>query len=237
MTIPEYLRPFVVSTDPVDVVDAGEFDICLPTNTRTPAPVAVLVHGGPMREPPNVAPRQWPVFRGYAAALAARGIAAVMFDHALLRSIDYPKAAGQLASILHAIRDSADVDPDRVAIWFFSGGGPLAATVLRQPAPWLRTVALSYPMLHPLGPAAGFSPAAELTARTRVPILLTRAGLDSPTLLGAQQEFIDAAFRHGVTLTVIDVPDGHHAFDTTDDSEQSRLAIHRALDFIHEQLS
>ena len=107
---------------------------------------------------------------------------------------------------------------------------------MREPAPWLRTVAFSYPMLRPLGPAAGFAPAAELRTSTGIPILLTRARLDFPDLLAAQQEFVDAGRAQGVDLTVLDVADGHHGFDITDDTDQARLAIVAGLDFIQAHL-
>ena len=54
----------------------------------------------------------------------------------------------------HGVAEMARADPrvdaDRVAIWFFSGGGLLLADWLRRPPGWLRGVAASYPPLAPL---------------------------------------------------------------------------------------
>lgn len=237
MTIPVYLQPFVVPTKPVTVIDVGGFDVYVPSDAAGPAPVTVLVHGGPFLEAPAAPPRQWPVFRGYGAALAARGIAAVMFDHVLLRSVGYAAACAQLDATVTAAKALSAVDADRVALWFFSGGGPLAAWALRTPPPGLRAIALSYPMLRPMGPVSGFSPAAELGSAGHLPILLTRVGLESPELATTQAEFINAAHAVRADLKVIDVPDGHHSFDIVDDSDQSRHAITEAIDFLHARLT
>jgi dienelactone hydrolase len=217
-------------------VNADGFDIYLPAE-QTAAPVTILVHGGPMREQPVAPPRQWPVFRGYAAALVGRGIAAAMFDHALLRSLDYAAAAAQLAGAIDAARAHPSIDADRVALWFFSGGGPLASEALRNPPSWLRTVLLSYPLLRPLGDVAGFSPESELSAAGRLPIVLTRVGLEFADLAAAQNDFVGAALSQGINLTVIEVPNAHHAFDVADDTDESRRALEQALDFVKERLA
>jgi hypothetical protein len=236
MTRPDYLREFVLPCPPAAAIDVDGFDFYLPA-TQAAAPVTILVHGGPMRAQPVAPPRQWPVFRGYASALVARGVAAVMFDHALLRSLDYAAAAAQLTQVVDAARAHTSVDADRVALWFFSGASPLAAGVLRNPPPWLRTVAFSYPMMQPLGQVAGFSPTSELPAVGRLPILLTRVGLEFPDLLPAQDDFVGTSRSRGINLTVIEVPNGHHAFDVADDTDESRDALEQALTFVHERLT
>jgi acetyl esterase/lipase len=236
MMRPDYLREFVLPCPPVGAIEVDGFDLYLPA-AQAASPVTILVHGGPMREQPVAPPRQWPVFRGYASALVARGIAAVMFDHALLRSLDYAAAAEQLAEVVEAARMHSDVDADRVALWFFSGGSPLAAGALRNPPSWLRTVAFSYPMLQPLGQVAGFSPTSELPAAGLLPILLTRVGLEFADLVPAQDDFVGAARSKGINLTVIEVPNAHHAFDVADDTDESRDALERALTYVHERLA
>lgn len=237
MTRPDYLGEFVLPTAPATAIECGAIDLYLPPTPRVAVPVTILVHGGPMREAPVVPPRQWPVFRGYAAALVARGIAAAMFDHALLRSLDYGTAVAQLAEVIDTVRAQPAVASERVALWFFSGGGPLAASALRDRPPWLRILVLSYPMLRPLNDVAGFAPAAELGGAGQVPMLLTRVGKEFPRLAAEQDEFAAAARSQGVDLTVIEVPDGQHGFDVADDTDQSRQALNEALDFVQAQLA
>jgi acetyl esterase/lipase len=236
MTRPDYLREFVLPCQPAVAIEVDGFDLYLPA-AQAAAPVTILVHGGPMRAQPVAPPREWPVFRGYASALVARGVAAVMFDHALLRSLDYAAAAARLAQVVDSARAHTSVDADRVALWFFSGGSPLAAGTLRNPPPWLRTIALSYPMLQPLGQVAGFSPTSELPAAGRLPILLTRVGLEFADLVPAQDDFVGAARSEGIDLTVIEVPNAHHAFDVADDTDESRDAIEQALTYVQERLA
>jgi hypothetical protein len=118
----------VVPTDPVDPLDRGEFDLYLPAHGG-PRPVVVLVHGL-FPEPPPVSPRRTPFFRAYAAQLARRGVAAVVLDHELTDGMRYPEAAATLDRTLTAVRAGSEVDGGSVAVWFFSGGGPLAYPVL-----------------------------------------------------------------------------------------------------------
>ncbi len=233
---PDHLREFVLPATPVTPVDAGGFDLYLPASAD-PVPLAVLVHGGPMREEPVATPRGWPVFRGYAAALVARGIAAAVFDHAVLRSLDYAAATARLTEVVAAARAHAGVDPGRVAVWAFSGGGPLVSDLLRTPPAWLRTVALSYPALETFGGVEGFRPVDSLPTVGGLPVRVTRVGREFEALVAAQEEFVAAAGAHDVDLTVIEVPDAHHAFDVVDDTDASRRAIEQALAFVATRLA
>ena len=235
MTRPDHLREFVLPTPATTPLDAGGFDLYVPRADN--APLVVLVHGGPMREDPGPTPRHWPVFRGYASALVQRGVAAAMFDHALLKSVDYALAATELAEVVAAARAHDGVDADHVAVWFFSGAGPLAAPLLNDRQPWLRTLALSYPVLTPFVPVDGFRPVDELTSARRLPVVLTKAGLDVPEFATGQDEFIAAARAHAVNLEVIEVPHGHHSFDVVDDTQKSRTALETALDLVRAHLA
>ncbi len=72
------------------------------------------------------------------------------FDHRLQSVADYSIAAQDVASAVEQARGFDGVDPDRVGLWFFSGGGLLVADWLAAPPPWLRCVAMTYPVLTPL---------------------------------------------------------------------------------------
>jgi dienelactone hydrolase len=127
------------------------------------------------------------------------------------------------------------VDPDRVAIWFFSGGGLLLADWLRTPPGWLRCVATTYPVLAPL-PGwevdPRFRPAQTVASAGGLPIVLTRAGRERPEIAATVEAFTTAADRCGAKLEVIDVPNGRHGFDMLDDTEESREAVRRALNAV-----
>ena len=98
----------IVPTDLVDPLDRGEFDLYLPQQGGRP-PVVVLVHGL-FPEPPPVSPRRTPFFRAYAAQLARRGTAAVVFDHELTGGMRYGEAAATLARTIAAVRADDRVD-------------------------------------------------------------------------------------------------------------------------------
>src|SRR5581483_6874089 len=87
------------------------------------------------------------------------------------------------------------IDSERLAVWVFSGGGPLLTRFVRDTPAFVRCLVAFYAALdlrHVIPAAADaaiadqmhqFSPAAHLQpATTRVPMLVARAGLDAPVL-------------------------------------------------------
>ncbi|WP_433087567.1 hypothetical protein ACQP1P_16610 [Dactylosporangium sp. CA-052675] len=143
-------------------------------------------------------------------------------------------------------REHPRVDGDRIALWFFSGGGPLCADWLRDPPSWLRCVALTYPRLggselepsfrpidavEAVGAAAAAGVAGAMRA-SALPIVLTRVGLERPDLAATVAEFVAAARFAEANLTIVDVPAGRHAFDTLDDTDASRYAVGQAVDHV-----
>jgi acetyl esterase/lipase len=216
MAVPDFLKPFVLPVDPTEPERRGRVDLYLPSET-TPRPAIVFVHGGPVPAEATPTPRDWPVFRGYGSLAAARGCVGVTVDHRLHDLNAYPAAAEDVAAAVRVAREDPRVDPDRIAIWFFSGGGPLLTDWLRESPPWLRCVAATYPIL------------ATPPDRATTPVVLTRVGLEQPRIAATVEAFIAAAGLAGIPLTVVDVPHGHHSFDMVDDTDESRAAIEEAF--------
>lgn len=215
----------IVPTRPAMPADRGGFDLYLPDSVPRP-PVVVLVHGL-FQEPPPVSPRRTPFFRAYASQLAERGVAAVMLDHELTDGMRYPEASATLDRTLSAVRGSGEVDGDQVAVWFFSGGGPLSYPLLAAGHDWLRCVGLTYPLL-PTEDIPGWPSLADaLAGSAATPVVLTRVEHEIPSFVAGQQALLDA---RPDGLTLIDVPAAHHGFDTGPDSEHGRAAVVRALD-------
>jgi dienelactone hydrolase len=128
------------------------------------------------------------------------------------------------------LRRDPRVDGDRLALWFFSGGGLLAADWLREPPAWLRVLALSYPLVAPLPGwpvEERFAPIEAATGAGDLPIVLTRAGREDPAIAALVEQFVAAAHPQ-----IVDVPGGRHSFDVLDDDEASRAAITRATDLV-----
>ncbi|WP_406078958.1 dienelactone hydrolase family protein [Micromonospora sp. NBC_00858] len=233
MTTPVAQRPFVLSTPAAPVERHGNVDLHLPAGAG-PAPAVVLVHGAPL--PPGVPdPRDWMLYRGYGALLAERGVVAALVSYQVADLSALPATADDIAGMIEQVRADPRVDPDRVVLWFFSGGGLFSADWLRVAPPWLRGIALTYPLLIPL-PGweidARFLPVEALGSGAGVPLVLTRAGRDIPPVLAGIEAFLAAATTHGRPVRVIEVPDGPHSFDILDHTPQSEAAVLAARDAV-----
>lgn len=214
----------IVPTRLAASADHGRFELYLPEHVARP-PVVVLVHGL-FQEPPPVGPSRTPFFRAYASQLAQRGVAAVMLDHELTAGMLYPQAAATLDRTLSEVRSSTEVDGDNVAVWFFSGGGPLAYPLLAADHDWLRCVALTYPLL-PIEDIPGWPSFDDaLAGLGDTPVVLTRVEHEIPEFVAGQQALVDA---QPPGLTTIDVPAAQHGFDTGPDTEHGRAAVLQAL--------
>ncbi|OAH10202.1 alpha/beta hydrolase [Streptomyces jeddahensis] len=234
--VPAYMRPFVLDVPERTRERVGRMDLYVPdelAEAEGPRPAVVFVHGGPVPADLRPTPRDWPAFVGYGRYAASLGVFGVTLDHRLHGFDDYGRAAEDIAETVDLLRADPRIDPERIALWYFSGGGLLLADSLAEPPSWLRCAAVTYPVLVPLPgwPAveSRFRPAAAVSAAGRLPIVLTRVGLENAEIAATVEEFLAAAKACGADVEVIDVPDGHHVFDTIDHTEQSRRAVERAM--------
>ncbi|MEV7327157.1 hypothetical protein [Micromonospora sp. NPDC093244] len=233
MTTPVAERPFVLATPAAPVERHGTVDLYVPARTG-PAPAVVVVHGAPL--PPDVPdPRDWLLYRGYGALLAESGVVGALISYQVTELSAMPASADDIAAMVEQVRADPRVDPDRVVLWFFSGGSLFAADWLRDAPPWLRGIALTYPLLVPFpgwDVDARFLPVDALAAGPGVPLVLTRAGRDIPPVLAGIDAFLPAAASHGWQVQVIEVPDGQHSFDILDHTAQSSEAVLAARDAV-----
>ncbi|MGW3957544.1 alpha/beta fold hydrolase [Streptomyces sp. NPDC004752] len=229
---PAHLRPFLLDVPERPRERTANIDL-YPPDAPGPWPAVVFVHGGPLPAGARPTPRDWPSFVGYAQYAADQGVVGVTLDHRLHDVTDYERAAADVAAAVERVRADPRVAADRVALWFFSGGGPLLADWLRTPPAWLRCVAASYPILAPLpnwGLSGGrFRPADAVADAGALPLVLTRAGLEMPEIAATVEEFLTAAEGCGADVEVVDVPHGRHGFETLDTTEESRAAVRRAM--------
>ncbi|MFI6417521.1 alpha/beta fold hydrolase [Streptomyces sp. NPDC050842] len=234
---PTHLLPFLLDVPEAPRERRGRIDLHLPgadALAEGPRPAVVFVHGGPVAPDQRPTPRDTPFFLGYGRYAASLGVVGVTLDHRLHGLADYPRAAQDLVEAVARVRADPRVDGDRVALWFFSTGGLLAADWLAAPPPWLRCVAASYPALAPL-PGWGavesrFRPV-DVVGSTAggPPVVLTRAGREHPAFAATVQDFLDAAAKNGVEVDLVDVPLGHHSFELVDPTDASRAAVERAM--------
>ena len=237
MAEPGYLKPFVLPFDAREPERHGAVDL-YPPDAAEPRPAIVFVHGGPLPADLVSTPRDWPIFRGYASIVAARGVVGVTVDHGLYAVTDYAQAADDVAAAVEFARADPRVDADRVAIWFFSGGGPMLGDWLRAHPAWLRVVAATYSILScPPEYGTRFNPAHAVADAGSLPIVLTRVGLELPQFAATVEEFVTAAQGSGARLEIIDVPNGQHSFDILDHTDESRVAVQRAIDTVLDLLT
>ncbi|MEU9713047.1 alpha/beta fold hydrolase [Streptomyces sp. NPDC047967] len=229
---PAHLRPFLLDVPERPRERSGNTDL-YPPDDPGPHPAVVFVHGGPVPAEARPTPRDWPTLTGYARHVAGQGVVGVTLDHRLHAVTDYGRAAEDVADAVERVRADPRVDADRVALWFFSGGGPMTARWLADPPGWLRCVAANYPILAPL-PGWGltgsrFHPARVLSRAGRLPVVLVRAGRESAEIAATVEEFVAEAARCGANLEIVDVPEGRHGFETLDPVDGAREAVHRAV--------
>lgn len=228
---PAHLRPFLMEVPERSRERVGRVDLYLPDADR-PRPAVVFVHGGPVPADALPTPRDWPTYVGYGRYVASLGAVGVTLDHRLHDLTDYEQAAEDVAEAVELLRADPRVDGEHIALWYFSGGGLLSADWLAAPPPWLRCLAATYPILAPLpnwGLIDRFRPAAAVRTAGRLPIVLTRVGLESAGIATTVEEFLTAAKECEAEVEVIDIPLAHHGFETTDHTEQARHAVDRAV--------
>ncbi|MEU3414912.1 alpha/beta hydrolase [Streptomyces sp. NPDC006658] len=234
---PSFLRPFLLDVPGRPRVRTGRVDLHLPEagDADGPRPAVLFVHGGPLAPDVAPTPRDWPVYLGYARLAASLGAVGAVVEHRLHGLTDYARAADDVTEAVALLRADPRVDPERIALWLFSGGGLLAADWLTAPPRWLRCLALTYPVLAPLpgwdAVSPRFRPVEALPAdgRRLPPLLLTRAGLEIPQIAATVERFLDAAEETRAPVEIVDVPHGVHGFELHDPTDEAREAVTRAV--------
>ncbi|MET8165889.1 dienelactone hydrolase family protein [Streptomyces sp. NPDC005329] len=229
---PAHLHPFPLDVPELPRDRRGSVDLYVP-DADGPRPAVVFVHGGPVPAGARPTPRDWPTLVGYARLAAAEGMVGVTLDHRLHDVADYERAAADVTAAVEQVRADPRVDADRVALWFFSGGGLLTADWLTEPPAWLRCLAASYPILAPL-PNWGltgtrFRPDRAVAHAGTLPVVLLRAGRETPEIAASVEAFVTAAKDCGAQLELVDLPNSHHGFETADPPEEVRPALRHAM--------
>jgi acetyl esterase/lipase len=226
-------------------------DVYSPSGPPRSRPAVILIHGGPI---PKTGAKNMAVFVSYGELLAASGFVAVAFDHRFLAPARLADAGADVADLVAHIRKSAGslgVDPERLAVWAFSGGGPFLAVPLRERPTWLRAVVAYYAILDlqqpPPGDDSGMSGELRQTfsairslgedAKSAPPILVARAALDNPWLNGTIDRFVQTALAKSATLDLLNHPEGRHGFDILDDNARSKQIIRHTLEFLRDHLA
>jgi acetyl esterase/lipase len=236
--------------------DEMKMDIYMPPGLAADArlPAVIFIHGGPLGQNPSPGAKDWGVYRSYGRLMAASGLIGVTFDHRYfsLRARDLERSFGDVEEAIRFVRANAatyHLDPERIALWVFSGGGPHLSLGLRGDATYVRCL-VSYYALLDLGETAArlaespqamesFSPLAWLDKDSGYlpPVLIGRAGLDSTDINRSVEAFVSRMFALNGDINLLNHPLGRHGFDVYDDNEQSRDVIAATVAFLKTRLS
>lgn len=226
----------------------------LPADARLPA--VIFIHGGPLGRivSPGAGAKDWGVYRSYGRLMAASGLVGVTFDHRYLSMSvkDLETSFSDVEALIAFVRANASsfhIDPDRIALWGFSGGGPHLSLGLRGGNTFVRCVVSYYAVLDLTADAARtgqnpqtlerFSPASYVTkdAKYLPPVLIGRAGLDSAGINKSVELFVSRMLAQNADINVLSQPFGRHGFDIYDDTDQSREVIAATVAFVKDRLS
>jgi acetyl esterase/lipase len=217
-----------------------QFDLYAPAAASRASPAVILIHGGPI---PGLGARRWGMFTSYGRILAASGMTGIAFDHRFLGPDRLRDSVADVSDLVKHVRENAKtlgVDANRLALWAFSGGGPLLAAPLRERQNWLKLVVAYYGIMEAPGAASDdrYSAIAALgrDASNAPPIVVARAGRDDPAINSTIDRFLTAANTAGATVDLFTHPSGRHAFDILDAGDRSSQIIRRTLEVLRAQL-
>jgi acetyl esterase/lipase len=225
-------------------------DVYYPVDMRDEEqrPAVLFVHGlGPAQLVEHI--KDSGQYVSWGQLIAASGLIAITFNH---RSpdehISLKDVAGDVDDLVQYVRTYAGelhIDREKLAIWTCSAGVPLGIrSGLRGTPAFVKCLVAHYGPLdmQPLKDEWELTEdeVREFSATTYLeepveklaPMLITRAGLDHPSLNTAIDSFIKEASAKTVALDFMTHPGGHHAFDVLDDVARSHEIIKRTLEFI-----
>jgi len=158
--------------------------------------------------------RGWGLYKDYGRLTAASELVAVTYDKRYPPNPTGVQSASddtlELAKYLRANAAKYNIDPERICLWTFSAGGSLAQLGLNPEYRFKCLVA--YYGLGQAGPRLMLQQHGDKVP----PTLLVRAGHDNPALNNAIDVFAAMALPLNAPLTVLNYPEGVHAFEVED---------------------
>lgn len=184
------------------------------------SPLVIFVNGVGIAEPPL---RRWGIYQSWGRLVAVSGMAAITHD----ARRDAPRE--DLEALVAHVRQNAEryqIDPDQIGIW--------ACSANLQHGSWY---ALNPANAHVKAAVFYYGNIDTTHLRTDLPVLVGRAGLDNVGINASMDGFVQRALRRNATLTLVNLPNGRHAFDLFDPDETSRDAVRATLAFLRSNLA
>jgi acetyl esterase/lipase len=211
-------------------------------------PAVVFVSGYPDSGFEKVVGRKFKdmgAYQSWSQLSAGAGMAAVTYE------CEHPREDG--AAVLRHLQANAanlGIDAQRIALWACSGNVPTALSLIVGNPAGIRCAALCYGYFLDLEEATAVADAAAQFGFARpidslsadmlndTPSLLVRAGADEmPGLNETMDRFVQHSLAANSPLTLINYPEGVHAFDLWDASEPSQAVIRQILSYLKALLS
>lgn len=232
--------------DAVTVRRAGDIDLYYPPESqgRARTPVVIFVTGFPDAGAQRMLGCKFKEMGSYvswAQLVATSGMVAVTYSNT---------DPSDIHAVLRRLREDAStlgIDGCRIAVWSCSGNVPNALSLLMADAcEELASAVLCYPYTLDIDGSSEVADAARQFGfvtpckgksvgdlRRDVPLFIARAGQDQmPGLNDALDRFTAAALACNLPVTLVNHPEGPHAFDLFDHSKTSREIIRRILGFM-----
>jgi len=219
-----------------------------------PLPAVIFVHGDGLAERLEGA-RNWGQYVSWGALIAASGMKAVIAHHRSsmghTRMQDPASDVDDLVTHVRAQATVYGIDPQRIAIWMCSAGGPFGMrTAVRNAPPYVRAIVAYYALLDLLHlretipplldeeTIQEFSPTYDLdkAVGSIAPMLIVKAGHDSPHFNQSISRFVAKAESKQVNIELLTHPEGQHGFDIFDNDATSRTLIQQTLAFLQTHL-
>lgn len=176
-------------------------------------PVVIFANGITMTVP------DWRFYQDWARLVATRGMIAIIYQ------ARHNTAMQDNDALLQHLRTNATelgINKDRMGIWACSGHVPTAGfkLALQEEKNFFKCAVFYYGQME------------EKVLRPELPILVVRCGKDEAELNESIQRFVQIGLSENRDITLINYPEGKHAFDLYNDNNTSEWIIRQTLDFL-----
>jgi acetyl esterase/lipase len=227
--------------------EALVFDVYTPVEEAPEAGYPlVIITAGDTPPPPFTLPKDWRVYQDWGRLMAASGMVAVVGGHriAVPQPANRANALEDIQDMIAYVRDHAseyNINPDKLCIMAFSAQVPPAMVAALQGTPDYVACAVAYYGVMEL-PGNVYKPYSPVNFIETEPveelpsILLAKAGFDAARINFSIEKFVEIAEERGADLTLLEHPEGQHAFDLRDDDDTSRAIMADTIAFLQAHL-